>query len=267
MDLIIFSGQSNMQGQTEGLPSPNAPVNGAWQFLYLTNELIPLKHPVGEDIQIGEESLLLGAHNGGGSLVPAFCEEYTRVSGREVIAVHAARGSTTIAQWQPETLRYQALVKKVLAAKKKAAEYQKIDKIYFVWLQGESDAIAGTSAEEYAQRLIEYKNTLKEDLGIEKFGIIKVGYFYSTSQWHTHISSYQEKKTCDENIMLGQEIAVKCDADFVILTRICTEMSLNPAYINPKASGHYNNKAMKRIGEEAAKELYRFTKGIDKSNR
>ena len=29
MDIIIFGGQSNMQGQTEGLPTENAPVQGA----------------------------------------------------------------------------------------------------------------------------------------------------------------------------------------------------------------------------------------------
>lgn len=266
MDLIIFSGQSNMQGQTEGLPQDNAPISGAWQFLYSTNELIPLKHPVGEDIQIGEESLLLGAHNGGGSLVPAFCREYTQASGREVIAVHVARGATTIAQWQPETLRYQALVKKVLAAKKRAAEYQKIDKIYFVWLQGESDSIAGTSEKEYYNYFLLLKNALKRDLEVDCFGLIKVGYFASQATWYD-VGTMQERVEKDETIMRAQERIIQENDDCTMLTRVCVEMSKKAEYINPFESGHYNNKAMKRIGEEAAKELYRFTKGIDKGNR
>ncbi len=251
MDLIIFSGQSNMQGQTERLPNPNVPVSGAWQFLYLTNELIPLKHPVGEDIQIGEQSLLLGAHNGGGSLVPAFCREYTRASGREVIAVHAAKGATTVAQWQPETLRYQALVKKVLAAKKRVAEYQKIDKIYFVWLQGESDAIAGTSEKEYYNYFITLKNALKSDLQVDCFGLIKVGYFASQATWY-EVGTMQERVEKDETIMRAQERIIQENGDCIMLTRICAKISQENRYINPFESGHYNNIAQEKIGKEAA---------------
>ena len=49
MDILIFGGQSNMQGQTEGLPENNAPVQGALEYRVKTDELIPLQHPVGED--------------------------------------------------------------------------------------------------------------------------------------------------------------------------------------------------------------------------
>ena len=47
-DIIIFSGQSNMQGQSEALPKENFPVDGAVEYRYYGDELIPLKHPVGE---------------------------------------------------------------------------------------------------------------------------------------------------------------------------------------------------------------------------
>ena len=55
MDIIVFSGQSNMQGQTEGLPTLTSPlpvVDGALKYRYLTDLLEPLLHPVGEDIVI-----------------------------------------------------------------------------------------------------------------------------------------------------------------------------------------------------------------------
>ena len=45
MDVIIFGGQSNMQGQTESLPENNAPVQGALEYRYKTNELVSLQHP------------------------------------------------------------------------------------------------------------------------------------------------------------------------------------------------------------------------------
>ena len=261
MDLIVFSGQSNMQGQTEGLPQDNAPINGAWEYVYREDVLRPVQHPVGETFEENGQSLLLGAHNGGGSLVPAFCREYTRVSGREVIAVHAARGATTIAQWYPETFRYQVLVKKVLAAKDKVTERQKVDKICFVWLQGESDAIEGTSENEYYNYFIALKNALKKDLKVECFGLIKVGYFASQAPWYD-VGTMQERVEKDEIIMRAQERIVQENSDCIMLTRVCVEMSKNTEYINPFESGHYNNKAMKRIGEEAAQELYRWTKSV-----
>ena len=53
----------------------------------------------------------------------------------------------------------------------------------------------------------------------------------------------------------AQERVVSEDSDFVMLTRVCTELSMNKDYINPEASGHYNNKGMEIIGTEAGKAL------------
>jgi len=51
MDVIIFSGQSNMQGQSERL-SENDVVNDAYEYKWLTDELLPLKNPVGKILPI-----------------------------------------------------------------------------------------------------------------------------------------------------------------------------------------------------------------------
>ena len=59
----------------------------------------------------------------------------------------------------------------------KAKENFDIGKIYFLWLQGESDAVCGNSEEYYLSALIELKDNLKKDLDIDKFGIIRDGYF------------------------------------------------------------------------------------------
>ena len=55
--------------------------------------------------------------------------------------------------------------------------------------------------------------------------------------------------------MRAQEKDVEIDSDFVMLTRVCTELSMNSEYINPSASGHYNNKALDIIGIEAGTAL------------
>ena len=171
MDLLIFSGQSNMQGQTEGSPACNETVDGAWEYRYLTDSLKPLNFPVGEYVYDGKTIVLGQSVNGGGSLVPACCRTYVNASGRQAVAVHVARGATTVAEWQPDTLRYQTMISKIRAAKKKIGD---VERIWFIWLQGESDALIGTTETEY-QRLFErMKNALKQDVGVERFGFIKV---------------------------------------------------------------------------------------------
>lgn len=49
MDVIIFSGQSNMQGST-GEVCSLPPRKGVYEYKYFTDELVPLRSPVGEDI-------------------------------------------------------------------------------------------------------------------------------------------------------------------------------------------------------------------------
>ena len=116
-----------------------------------------------------------------------------------------------------------------------------VDRVFYVWLQGESDAILGVSEEEYLKKLIEYKNALKKDCRIEKFGIIRVGYFAGDA--------------ADEVIMNAQERAVKEDSDFLMLTRITAQLSKDPKFLNPEAAGHYNNEGLALIGKEAGAAL------------
>ena len=151
-DFIFFGGQSNMQGQTESLDKViENPQN--FEYRLLTDSLIPLNNPVGEDI--GE--LLLASHLGNGSLVPHFANEYTKVTGNNVVAVHVAKGATTISQWLKGSLegkeRYAKTVEKIRGALTKAEANKK----YYVWLQGESDALNSTSEEEYCKMLTKLK--------------------------------------------------------------------------------------------------------------
>ena len=91
-------------------------------------------------------------------------------------------------------------------------------------------------------------NWRKKDAGIDAFGIIRVGYFTAEHEY-------------DEAIMRAQETACGSDADFIMLTRITAEMSLDPAWLNPRAAGHYNNRAMTEIGNRAGFALAQYEKG------
>lgn len=251
LDILIFGGQSNMQGQTEALPVSNEPVADASEYRYLTDSLIPLQHPVGELIG---KSLLLGADKGHGSMLPDFCRAYCKATGHRVVAIHAARGGTTISEWLPGTAHYEACVKKILAGINKCKASGPVNKVYYIWLQGESDAIARTSTEAYMQRLTAYKNDLKHAVGIDKFCLVEVGYFSGTVTWLKD-RTQEEGIAFDEAIMQAQELLPLKDSDFVLLTQICKTLSRDRININPYAQGHYNNSAMAIIGEEAGKAL------------
>lgn len=253
MDVLIFCGQSNMQGQTEGLPSVNPIVSNALEYRFLTDSLVELRHPVGEDITVESELMLAAAYNGCGTLVPSFCEEYVKACGKRVIAIHAAKGATRVSQWLPDTERYKCLSEKITAGIRLASKLEPVEKIFFVWLQGESDAIEGISFEDYSARLLQLKNALKRDIGIDAFGIIEVGYFASEISWSD--KPLDVRLQGDEAIMRAQESIVRQDGDFVLLTDICKQLSRCKEYINSDAEGHYNNKAMELVGRAAASGL------------
>lgn len=238
-DLIVFSGQSNMQGQTEAIPCPNEAVKGALEYKYFSDSLEEVKHPSGEDV----DGLLLMAHQGYGSLMPYFLDAYYKTCNVQPVGVHAAKGATTISEWLPGTERFDMLVKKISGAAGKA-EY---DKKYLVFLQGESDALASTSAAEYKERIKIFYASLKEKFGFDKFAFIRVGKFAGDSR--------------DGEIIKAQESLCSENADFVMLTRITGKLTQTKEHMNPYEYGHYSNSGMKIIGETAGRNLALFRKG------
>ena len=246
MDVLFFGGQSNMEGQTETMPLDCSPVEGVMEYKLMTHTFVPLRHPAGEDVP----PYLFGSNDGHGSLLPDFCRAYRQARNVPVIAVHAAQGATNIDAWLPDSVLYRAAVSKMQAALEELPE--RPEHICYIWLQGESDAIRGLSTEEYLQKLILFKNALKSDCRVERFGIIRVGYFVGDER--------------DEAIMEAQERAVREDRDFLMLTRITGELSRDPAYLNPEVAGHYNNEGLKRIGLEAGETLGKYIAGRRKED-
>ncbi len=250
MDIILFGGQSNMEGQTEGCPDDRESVPGALEYKYLSNQYTTVQHPAGEDIP----PYFGGACDGGGCILPDFCRAYRRVrSDTTVAAVSMPLGATHIGQWMPGTEQYDMVLKKARAAI--AAAPEPIEHLYYVWLQGESDALMERSEEDYLAMLTAYKNALKRDLGIEKFGIIRVGYF---------ASCYDLPRENDEAIIHAQERACREDADFIMLSRLTAFLSQDQTYINPFEKGHYNNRAFILLGNDAGHALAMYAK--DHSN-
>lgn len=261
-DIIIFSGQSNMVGCAECLSEDNI-VEGAFEYKYLENALTPLKNPVGEDItfdgkrgevfmqddKTGTRERTYATESAAWShtnLVPAFCRAYIKCTKASVVAVHIAKSATEICEWLPQTRRYDFLVKKASAAIETTRSKFDVGNIYFVWLQGESDAIAARSKKYYKQKITALNDALKTDLGIDKFGVIRVGRFTNDAR-------------DDEIISAQDEICVE-NGDFLMLTTIAAELCSKPEYMHPapEARGHYSAKGLELLGRTAGEALGRY---------
>ena len=247
MDILIFGGQSNMEGQTSAPPEDLRPVVGAMEYRYRIHSYVPLQHPVGEDL----EPYLGGASFGLGNLVPDFVDVYRKYRRVLVGAVHTAQGATNIDQWNAAGDIYQTAKRKIVDCLR-ATQPEPIERRYFIWLQGESDALRALPEEDYLRALIALKDALKADCGIDRFGIIRVGYFSGTP---AH----------DEAIMRAQERACAVDGDFLMLTRITSALSRDAHYVNPYAAGHYDNAALAVIAAEAARTLALLASGLSET--
>ena len=87
--------------------------------------------------------------------------------------------------------------------------------------------------------LIQIKDALICDLGILRFGIIKVGPFAMDQR--------------DEVIATAQENACATCPDFAMLTRITGELVRDPQMMNPNAFGHYGLRGVQVLGRRAGK--------------
>ena len=246
MDVLLFGGQSNMRGTSNSFPQDKIELKDVYEYRFNEKEVIPLKHPCGE--HIGED-LLHRASDGNGCIIPDFCRAYLVARPVKIMTVHVAKGGSMLCEWEEGSERYEAAKLKMLEAIEAAKKIEDVEHIYYMWLQGESDAVYKTSEKEYYDRLIAYKNALKKDLGIEKFGIIRVGYFS------------KENEEDDHAIQRAQEKCVKDDKDFLMLTRVCEFLSKDQFFINPLHRGHYNNNALAIIGNCAGEYLSRYAIG------
>lgn len=257
IDIIIFGGQSNMQGQSERLSSTDI-VENAYEYRYLEDALVPLRNPVGENIRTdktkgiahekgGDGQKWLREHvtgwsaSGNTNLVPEFCKAYIRVTGSKVAAVHAAKGSTQISYWLPGTVGFEILVEKTKAAIQKLQPEHSVDRIFFVWLQGESDAIARVDKAAYMEQMLQLNDGLKTHLGIDAFGVIRVGRFTGDDR--------------DQQIIDAQDAVCEQNQDFIMLTQLASEMHKMPQYMNPHVPGHFSAEGLVLLGKSAGEAL------------
>lgn len=258
-DIIIFSGQSNMEGQTERLADSSI-VPDAYEYKYATDSLVPLCDPFGENLHYDgtqgeayedymgmswhEKHVLGGSAYGNTTLIPEFCRVYTKETKREVIAVGAAKGNETIDYFLPGNPGYGILVEKTKKAAEKAGAAS--GRIYLVFLQGESDALTSKDTETYYRQIKTMAHSLERDIGLSRFGVIRVGRFTNDER--------------DDKIIAAQDMICRDDGLFIMLTDEATELNKIPEYMNPNAAGHFSAKGLQKLGRDAASTLVKSIK-------
>lgn len=268
MDIIIFSGQSNMQGESERLSSTEM-ITGAYEYKYLTDTAVPLRNPVGEDITYEgtcgfpfthgtvqhtwlETHALGSACFGHTNLVPSFCDTYYKKTNREVLAVHAAKGSSAMDKWMPGKPQYEILIQKSQAAIRYAEEHDSVGRIFFVWLQGESDAIQAKSKEYYKESITVLYDALSDTVGIERFGIIRVGHFCKDNR--------------DLEITGAQDEICREHDGFLMLTTLTEQLETIPDCMHPDIQGHFGAKGLELLGTAAGEALADFVNQTTRDN-
>ncbi|MBO7304922.1 MAG: sialate O-acetylesterase [Clostridia bacterium] len=149
---FLMIGQSNMAGRGE--ISDVAPINNFRCYMLRNGRFIRMREPINPDRPIFE-----GTFRSGISLAASFADEFARENQARVGLIPCADGGSSINMWLPGTIFYDhALLLTRLAMRTSTLTG-------ILWHQGETDAAAGMSAEEYEEKLKTLISSLRRDLG------------------------------------------------------------------------------------------------------
>ena len=207
VDLFLFEGQSNMagRGQTNATWTETAmAVNegAGWEFRAITDptklyEIDETVTPFGYAENNGNK-INDGTDKTGG-LVPAFINEYYKITGVPVVGVSASDGGVELQYWGADTKRGKdAKARWDAAIAWLTSNGYTIRHKYVLWCQGEADGDIGTTKQTY-QSIFEGIVDSWITAGAEKVFVIRIGeYNGNESQDYSDIIDVQTE-ICQEN--------------------------------------------------------------------
>lgn len=206
VDLFLFAGQSNMAGKGNAKEAPNVIKGYEFRAISDPTQLYSIEEPFGlyenkaDGINDTWENMTVLRKEGKGGMVSAFSDVYYRMTGKSVVGVSCSEGATMINQWMPDTDKYADLVERANSAKKYLSESTdyKLENVYIVWCQGESDGDAQTSAEDYYNSLNSLCNTLVEQGVVSHCFIVAIGQNGKDLHLYDEIRAMQ-LKLCEDN--------------------------------------------------------------------
>ncbi len=253
VDLVLFIGQSNMAGRGTAGTATQVQEGHAYEFRAISDptKLYPLSEPFG----VNENNTSSGVteNKKTGSMVSAFCESYYAVTGTPIVAVSCSKGGEKISFFDTSTKVYADAVARVNAAKDfLQQEYDngktelKLRNVFVVWLQGESDGDAGTTAANYTKVLDRIVNGFKEDIGAAQTFIIPIG---------TYNGSDGARKANYNTIRDAQILYCQESADATVISRQTVDLY---RYGYMKDEFHFNQEGYEILGKDAGANMAYF---------
>jgi hypothetical protein len=153
VDIYIFAGQSNMQGQAPLAGEP-APQHGGQLVMMdtTTGKWMPAKDPT-------------SAYPGSG-VGPALWAKDRLASyypGHTIGIVNASKGGTPLWEWMPNYATH-SLYGNMIRVAKEAAQYGTVRG--FFWCQGEDEGDSADDVHVYGPRMYALFNAVRQDLGV-----------------------------------------------------------------------------------------------------
>lgn len=235
VDLVIFAGQSNMSGAGgNAAAAPAVPHGCGYEF---RNGQDPAGlYEVVEPFGARENGYLSDpAELRYGTLASAFMNKYYSATGVPVLGVSMARGGTAVFNyWNKPEVRNEIVTKYDNVIAWCTANHVKVRKQYIVWLQGESDAMAGISEKDY-QSMLESIFAPLYSKGLQQMFVITPGNLEGVPGAFDSIITAQ-KNLCAKN------------AHYTLASE--SLHNLPNTYLTDGI--HYNQSALNLVGEEAA---------------
>ena len=173
VDLVLFTGQSNMSGRGVATDAPIVPTGqGYWykntNLTNMSNDtegLYDIKEP------FGIESMCTG------SMVSAFALSYYKQTRVPIVACGGAIGGLDIASFLKGTVVYGQYITRSVNGAKAYLESQgkTIRRMFVLFNQGETDAQKHNTGEYYKEKINEFWSDLKADFGFQDMHIIHIG--------------------------------------------------------------------------------------------
>ncbi|MBO5778588.1 MAG: hypothetical protein J6R82_03370 [Clostridia bacterium] len=253
VDLVLFIGQSNMAGRGTARSATKVKEGHAYEFRAISDptKLYPLEEPFG----VNENNATSGVNENKktGSMVSAFCESYYAATGRAIVAVSCSKGGEKISFFDKGGKAYEDACNRVKSAQAfLQQEYDngntalKLRATYVVWLQGESDGDAGTTASAYTRTLNKIVTGFKEDIGAKQFFIIPIGTYNGNN----------ESRKANYTVIRDAQIAYCEDSkDATVISRQLLDI-YNYGYM--KDEFHFKQEGYEIVGKDAGTNMGYF---------
>ena len=259
VDLVLFIGQSNMAGRGTARSATKVKEGHAYEFRAISDptKLYPLEEPFG----VNENNLSSGVNENKktGSMVSAFCESYYAVTGRPIVAVSCSKGGEKISFFDKGGNVYEDACNRMKSAQSfLEQEYEngnthlKLRGTYVVWLQGESDGDAGTTAATYTRTLNKIVKGFRDDIGAQQTFIIPIGTYNGNN----------ESRKANYAAIRNAQIAY-CE-DSALATVISTQLTDLHRYGYMKDEFHFKQEGYEIFGKDAGANMGYFVTTAEK---